>query len=161
MHTALYRRNREARNRLNSGDAFPVTQKRVLLLEQDAEVVEPTLELLNSRGFQVTRLARSAEALRALLTNEYDVVIFDMVMPNFSFDVFFLTLQRTRPYLFARFVFMRGYQTPPKVEAFIRRVEGQTLWKPFAPHELFEAVKVVLEQAQLSASTRASSLVPA
>ena len=66
-----------------------------------------------------------------------------MVIPNFPGDMFYSAVERIRPQLCKRFIFMTGHQGDRKIEEFIRRIRGLMLWKPFQMHVLFEAVEAV------------------
>jgi response regulator RpfG family c-di-GMP phosphodiesterase len=66
-----------------------------------------------------------------------------MVMPNFPGDMFYLAVQRARPHLCKRFIYMTGHQDNPKVTKFIEEVRGVVLWKPFKMRLLFDALETV------------------
>jgi hypothetical protein len=70
-----------------------------------------------------------------------------MVMPNLPGDMFYLAVERTKPGLCKRFLFMTGHAADPKWDSFIRKVNGVILWKPFELHELMERIALVLNKA--------------
>jgi hypothetical protein len=66
-----------------------------------------------------------------------------MVMPNLAGDMFYLAVERVKPQMCRRFIFSTGHQDDPKIDAFIRKVNGLVLWKPFALQALTEAIQVI------------------
>jgi CheY-like chemotaxis protein len=127
-------------------DPCPPAPKRVLLLEDDADLAGHLKELLESARYLVTVVSNGAEGLQQLLAQDFDVIVCDMIMPNFPGDMFYLAVQRSRPHLCSRFVFTSGHRADPKVDLFIRSVRGLVLWKPFQPHELLEALQTALRK---------------
>ena len=120
--------------------------RKVLLLEDESDLAAALRELLEACDYRVTRVANGAEGLQHILAGDFDVIICDMVMPNFPGDMFYIAVQRSRPHLCSRFIFMTGHRADPKIDAFIRKVCGLVLWKPFQPHELLEAIKLVIRK---------------
>jgi DNA-binding response OmpR family regulator len=127
-------------------DLLPTEVRRVLLLEDDRELAQLLKELLEGGPFQVETVANGSEGLKSILARDYDVIVCDMVMPGFPGEMFYLAVERTKPHLCRRFVFTTGHRADPGIDAFIRRIKGLMLWKPFQPHELFDAIKVVLRR---------------
>ncbi len=127
-------------------DLLAIRSPRVLLLEDDAKLGGSIQQLLESEGFEVVHVSNGTEGLKALLHKEFHVVVCDMVMPQFPGDMFYLAVKHTRPEVCERFIFMTGHPADRKIDRFIRQVRGLMLWKPFAMHELFDAVQFVLRK---------------
>ena len=117
--------------------------KNLLLLEDDVAFAISLRETLEGQGYQVTVVTNGADGLKQILATDFEIIICDMVMPNFPGDMFYQAVERVRPKLCHRFIFMTGHQGDRKIEEFIRRIRGVMLWKPFQMHVLFEAIKVV------------------
>jgi hypothetical protein len=66
-----------------------------------------------------------------------------MIMPGFPGDMFYRAVERSRPHLCKRFLFMTGHNGDPQIDTFIRSVRGLMIWKPFQLHELLQGLKVV------------------
>jgi len=62
----------------------PVPVARILLVDDDADVLESVAELLRRDGHQVTALSSSAQALRHFQPGAYDYVITDLGMPELN-----------------------------------------------------------------------------
>lgn len=117
--------------------------KNILILEDDVALAIMLKDALQDENYAVTVVPGGAEGLKQILANDFDIILCDMVMPNFPGEMFYLAVERARPYLCKRFIFMTGHQGDRKIEQFIRRVRGLVLWKPFEMHVLFEAIEAV------------------
>jgi len=60
------------------------TDKRVLIITVEPELRYFLQQALNSAGFQVAAVRESAEALRLLLTEDHDLALIDLQMPEIS-----------------------------------------------------------------------------
>jgi DNA-binding response OmpR family regulator len=121
--------------------------KKCLVLDDDEDFVRVMTDFLLSQNWQVHTAKSGVEGLKKIMADDFDLVICDMVMPNLPGDMFYLAVERTRPRLCRRFIFMTGHRGDPKIDAFIRRVGGLMLWKPFQMHELQMAIQSVLRKA--------------
>ena len=126
----------------------------VLLLEDDAVFGETVQRFLESHSFRVTRVANGAEGLRQITAADFDVILCDLVMPNLPGDLFYLAVERIKPHLCKRFVFMTGHRADPNTEGFIRRVRGPMLWKPFPLADLLTAIAVVWKKTPAAGGSR-------
>ncbi len=126
---------------------LPPTAKKILMLEDDTELASLLKDHLGAEGFLVTYVQSGVEGLKLIMAGEFDVILCDMVMPNLSGDMFYLAVERTKPHLCKRFIFMTGHQGDPKIDAFIRKVRGLMLWKPFELHDLQAAITAILKKA--------------
>ncbi|MDD5138935.1 MAG: response regulator [Verrucomicrobiales bacterium] len=142
----LMRRRESARSEktyeLPDTGGIPKT-KSILILEDDAALAFILKEALENQRYVVTVVPNGAEGLKKIMAGDYSVILCDMVMPNFPGDMFYLAVERVRPQLCNRFIFMTGHQGDRKIEQFIRSIRGLMLWKPFEMHVLFDAIKVV------------------
>ena len=121
-----------------------------LLLEDEEKVAYTFQHLLDSQGFQVTHVPDGAAALRALLDNDFDLILCDMITPKISGEMLYRAVQRTRPHLCERFLFTTGHKADPKIDAFVRLVSGLILYKPFTLEELKEATSTILGRRHVS-----------
>jgi len=121
--------------------------KNILLVDDDIELADTLKELLESRNFIVTKVNNGLEALREVINFDFDVIICDLLMPEMPGDMFYLAVQKTKPLLCKRFLFITGHSDNPKVEAFLKRVDGIALFKPVLMDELVEMISLVLQRA--------------
>ncbi len=56
--------------------------KRILVVDDDENILNLEKTILEQKGFHVTRAAGGAEALKLLAENAYDLVLLDVMMPE-------------------------------------------------------------------------------
>jgi len=117
--------------------------KRVLLLEDDEMLKGVIKDFLESSFYDVVAVTNGAEGVRAVLKSEFDIIICDMMMPKLPGDMFYTAVERMRPHLCGRFIFITGHRGNTKINDFIKKVKGTMLAKPFHLDDLLEAVAFV------------------
>ena len=120
--------------------------KSILLLDDDIELADTLKALLESRNFVVTTASNGVEGLREVMDMDFDVIICDMVMPSLPGDMFYLAVQKTKPHLCDRFVFITGHSDNPRVDAFLKKTNGFLLIKPVLTDELVPMISQVLQR---------------
>ena len=90
--------------------------KNILLVDDDVELANTLKALLESRNFVVTTVGDGVHALREVMAFDFDVIVCDLLMPNMPGDMFYLAVQKTKPELCRRFLFVTGHGDDPKVE---------------------------------------------
>ena len=124
-----------------------VKSTRVLLLEDDEMLKAAVKEYLESHFYDVVAVSNGAEGVRAVLKQEFEVIVCDMMMPKLPGDMFYTAIERMRPHLCRRFIFITGHRGNPKINEFIKQVRGTILVKPFRMDELLDAIGIVQVQA--------------
>jgi len=119
------------------------THRKVLLLEDDPQFKDIMKEFLGSHGFNVMAVQNGVEGVHEVLAHDFEVILCDMMMPTLPGDMFFRAVERMRPHLCNRFIFMTGHRGNPKVSDFIRNVNGTILSKPFHVDDLLEMIAFV------------------
>ena len=122
--------------------------KSVLMLEDDSTLAGILRNGLEANNYFVTSVRSGAEGIQCILKQDYDVILCDMIMPGFPGDMFYRAVERVRPHLCQRFLFMTGHTGDPQIDEFVRSVRGLMVWKPFELHELLEAIKVVVKKGE-------------
>ena len=115
----------------------------VLLLEDDPQFKEIMNEFLSSHGFRVVSVQNGVEGVHEVLAKDFEIILCDMMMPTLPGDMFFRAVERMRPHLCNRFIFMTGHRGNGKVSDFIRAVNGTMLSKPFHVDDLLEMIAFV------------------
>ena len=126
-----------------SNDPSSSERTTVLVLEDYAAFAEVLKVTLEAQDYSVTVVPSGVEGVQKILHSDFDVIVCDMVMPNFPGDMFYRAVQNSRPHLCKRFVFISGHQDNPKVTNFIKEVGGMVLWKPFKMSRLLDAIDIV------------------
>lgn len=115
----------------------------VLLLEDDPEFKDVMQEFLTNHGYRVACVQNGVEGVHEVLAQDFEIILCDMMMPSLPGDMFFRAVERMRPHLCNRFIFMTGHRGNPKVNEFIRNVNGTMLSKPFHVDDLLEMIAFI------------------
>jgi CheY-like chemotaxis protein len=91
-------------------------------------------------------VVNGVEGLKHILQRDFDIIVCDMMMEKLAGDMFYTAVERSKPQLCKRFVFMTGYKGNKKIEDFIRKINGLMLWKPFELYELLDTMNTVVRQ---------------
>lgn len=130
----------------NSLPAPDLDIKSILLLDDDLELADTLKSLLESRNFIVKTVKNGVEGLHEIMALDYDIIMCDMMMPSMAGDMFYLAVERTKPHLCRRFIFVTGFSDNPKVTEFIRGINGLLLLKPVNTDELIRTISFVLKK---------------
>lgn len=133
-------------------DEVPPQKRKILVLDDDKDLVFLLKEYLLTENFEVTAVENGVEGVKHVMAADFDVILCDMMMPKLPGDMFYVAVERTKPHLCKRFIFMTGHKGNPKVDEFIRKVKGLMLWKPFEMYVLLEAINTVLKKNPSSSS---------
>jgi CheY-like chemotaxis protein len=131
--------------------AMWAARKKVLVLDDDFAFADMIRVLLEANGYEVELAADGVQGIKKIMVNDYAVILCDMVMPNLAGDMFYTAVERVKPYLCRRIVFVTGHRGDRKVEEFIRKVRCLILWKPFQTHVLFETIQAAEKKADEAA----------
>jgi DNA-binding response OmpR family regulator len=131
---------------LASANSTELEIKNVLLVDDDEALANTLKLLLESHNFIVTTSANGVDALREIMSVDFDVIICDMMMPRMAGDMFYLAVQKVRPHLASRFLFVTGHADNPKVDSFLKSIDAQVLFKPVLTEELIRMISFVLKR---------------
>lgn len=115
-------------------------QKHLLVVEDNAELARIYRELFQAHGYEVSLAGNGVSGLKFILDNPVDAIICDLSMPQLEGDMFHMTVQRVRPELGGRFVFLTGNSDNPKYAEFLEKVTCPVLYKPVAVDKLLETL---------------------
>ena len=120
------------------------SRPRVLVVDDEPLIARAMARLLAAQ-YEVDVSGSVDEALAHVRSGEAPAVILcDLTMPRRSGVELYEELQRERPDLAARVVFVTGGAYAPAARAFLERVRPPQLDKPFTSEQLLEAVACVL-----------------
>src|SRR5271154_6963583 len=106
---------------LNPQDSANLDIKSILLLDDDIDLSDTLKMLLESRNFVVTTVKNGVEGLHEIMAFDFDVVMCDVMMPAMPGDMFYLAVQRTKPHLCKRFIFITGHTGNQKIDDFLKK----------------------------------------
>jgi DNA-binding response OmpR family regulator len=124
----------------DGNETLPTSRKKALLLEDDPAFAEIMTAFLTENGFDVTTVENGVQGVHMVMGNDFEVILCDMMMPTLPGDMFFRAVERMRPYLCERFVFMTGHRGNLKINNFVHSVSGTMLAKPFQMDDLLETI---------------------
>ena len=121
--------------------------KSILLLDDDIDLADTLKNLLETHNFVVTTVPNGVEGLKEVMEFDFDIVMCDMMMPHMPGDMFYFAVQRTKPQLCSRFIFITGYPDKPEVVHFLSGLpDGVVLNKPVSDEELIRTISFVLKR---------------
>ena len=123
--------------------------KRILLLEDDEAFKDAISDFLESHFFEVAAVRNGVEGVREVMKGDFDVIICDLMMPTLPGDMFYLAVERMRPHLCSRFIFITGLRGNAKATDFVKKVNGTMLAKPFHVDDLLEMIGFVQVKSAL------------
>jgi len=120
--------------------------RRMLLVDEDASVREAAHALLERAGCIVETAPSGSLALMMARTSDYDVVIADIRLPDFSGYEFMLELQKVMPVEPLPLILMTGFGYDPGHSIVKARQAGlkAVLYKPFRLDQLLSTVEEVV-----------------
>jgi len=133
-------------------DTLSLAGNKVLLLEDDTAFKEIMTDFLKESGFEVMAVMNGVEGVHQVLASDFEVILCDMMMPTLPGDMFYRAVERMRPHLCDRFIFMTGHRGNVKVNDFIKSVSGTVLTKPFHVDDLLEMIAFVRVRTTLLAA---------
>ena len=100
-------------------------------------------DFFQEHGLEVTAVRNGVEGVHHVLASDFELILCDMMMPTLPGDMFYRAVERLRPHLCDRFVFMTGHRDNQRINDFIELVSGTVLNKPFRVCDLLEMIDFV------------------
>ncbi len=134
------------RHSLRSSSMFPLLKKkpRVLLLDDDPSMHRLVSSLLKREGYRVEAFLTGREAMQALDSQQYDVLLLDLMMPHEGGMTVIRYLRSKKPELLQRALLLTGL--PQSVSGTVRNEVAGVVQKPFHPPELVGAIRRITEE---------------
>ena len=119
-------------------------KKRVLLVEDDLELARIYEHLLGGFQYEVSTATDGVLALKTILSADMDAILCDLKMPELDGDLFYGAVERAKPHLCNRFIFITGAGDDPKYHSFLSQVKSPVLRKPVHPATLLQELRKLL-----------------
>jgi len=119
----------------------------VLVVDDEPGIRQATARFLNRSGIQVRAVSDGAEALRALRTQSFDVILCDVRMPGMNGRDFLIRLREQAPKLVATLIFATGDTFDTDTAALLADAGAPSLVKPFDFDALERLVRDVAARA--------------
>jgi DNA-binding NtrC family response regulator len=124
--------------------------RRVLVVDDEADLRHVVQEILGAEGYDVTTAASGSEALRLMRANHFDVVTMDLRMPGLSGRDTLAMMRDVAPDAVP--VVISGFLTPDDTNAVRMLGAHAVLAKPFDIDGLTATVAEAMEKARASSS---------
>ena len=119
--------------------------KRVLVIDDEAAILQLVAESLRRTGFQVDTADDGRVALQRLKADKYDVTLCDWKMPGLNGQDVYEQLQSFNPDLCKRMIFITGDVINERMRKFLESQQRPCLSKPFVIGDLRAAIRTVLK----------------
>ncbi|MBI5119192.1 PAS domain S-box protein [Candidatus Poribacteria bacterium] len=119
--------------------------RRILLVDDEEQILECTKLLLEKNHFRVTTACNGEEARRILDTRSFDVIVSDLRMPG-SIDgrTLYDLLCKDKTEQASRMIFMTGDTLDSETARFLKRIPNKHVKKPFTGRELMDSINAVM-----------------
>ena len=129
------------------GTEKPAERKRVLVIDDEPWIAELLARMLADDGHEVDTAENGAVALAKIGERDYDLIVCDLRMPELDGPGLYAELEKSRPDLLSRIVFITGSAFHPAVERFLETTDVPCLNKPFTEEEIRRGTHDILEKA--------------
>jgi CheY-like chemotaxis protein len=114
--------------------------RHILVVDDNLDLAQTYKELFQAYDYQVSIAGNGVLALKLLMHTDVDAVLCDLSMPQLEGDMFYVAVQRVRPQLANRFIFVTGNAGNPKFDNFVKKVNSPILYKPVSIDRLLAAL---------------------
>lgn len=122
-------------------------KRHVLIVDDDDRLAQFLKKLLELHGYEAEVAADGRVALKHVLERHTDVVLCDLQMPSLDGDLLYATVERVKPALARRFIFITGMADDPHFHTFVTTVDAPVLQKPVPMEKLVAVVEDVVQRA--------------
>ena len=116
--------------------------KHVLLVDDDEMLLATYQDMLQSHNLQVSTATNGVNALKLIISQEVDAIVCDWMMPTMAGDMFYLAVQKIKPFLCQRFIFITGFEGHPQFKEFLLKNKPVVLYKPVTVGKLLGTLNV-------------------
>jgi DNA-binding NtrC family response regulator len=114
----------------------------VLVVDDDPEMRALILDVLQHEGYEVVEAKDGADAVRALRSRDFDVILMDKNMPGPTGLDLLPGLQRVCPH--SRVIMMTAFGDVPSYMEAVEKGAAEYLFKPFRMEEMKAAIRKAL-----------------
>lgn len=127
---------------------------KVLIVDDDAEIVELMVDVLNRDGRMEIRTASSGYDA-GLLTQQFmpDVIILDYMLPDVNGNIVCQTIKRNMQFEHIKIIIVSGVVNQDEIEDLLRAGAAEFIKKPFNIAELVDRILSVMESEKVHAAS--------
>jgi CheY-like chemotaxis protein len=119
-------------------------ERPIVMVVDDEPLMCDLFSAILSDRYEIVAFTSPRAALKAALHGAFDIVLCDLMMPELTGMDLYAELERKRPELARRFVFITGGAFTEQARGFMRSVGKTALPKPCSQQELFDAIEAQL-----------------
>ena len=139
---------------VSSETAHATRRARIMVVDDEVTIANTLRELLHV-DHDVTALTSGRDAIALIdAGKEFDVVFCDLIMPKTTGMDVYAHLERARPGLEKRIVFMTGGAFTARAAEFLSHVKNRRLEKPFSLNAIEEIVRAVMSETHATHAGR-------
>ena len=128
-------------------------RRRLLIVDDEPGIVDVLKQALDGKGYQTDSACNGTEALSRLASNEYDLIISDICMPEMSGEKLYAAISERYPHLQERIIFITGDTVSPSSRNFLEQSGAPWLNKPFDISEIERIVISALREETVIAAS--------
>jgi CheY-like chemotaxis protein len=125
--------------------SLTMTRSRVLVIDDEPLVARLIVDTLTGEGYTVETAANGREGLAKILARPFDLILSDLRMPVLDGVGLYREVERQRPALVRRIVFVSGTTDIPEYTGFLQTTSVPLLSKPFHVDMLARFVEQCLQ----------------
>ncbi|WP_457336159.1 PAS domain S-box protein [Rhizobacter sp. P5_C2] len=129
---------------LRAEPAEAPAQARLLVVDDEAELLGLMREMLEGAGYDVATAESGAVALEMLETARFDAIVSDLRMPDVDGAALWREVSRRRPQLARHMLFVTGDTLSPDAREFLKEARCTGLDKPFSKADLLARVAALV-----------------
>ena len=127
--------------------------KHVLLVDDDEMLLDACQEMLQAHNLQVSIATSGAAALKLIISQDVDAIVCDWLMPMMAGDMFYQAVQKIKPLLCQRFIFMTGYEGHPQIQEFLLKNKLVVLYKPVTIGKLLGTLNLAFNRGSVKGNS--------
>ncbi|MGC3961390.1 MAG: response regulator [Verrucomicrobiota bacterium] len=116
-------------------------KRQIVIVDDNADLAWFFAEILKLHGYEALVFADPVAALKHVLSQTTDAVICDLQMPQLDGDLLYATVERSKPELVRRFLFVTAAADEARYQHFLGTVEAPVLLKPVAVESLLAEIE--------------------
>jgi len=121
--------------------------KRILVVDDEPTIRDMFHEVLSMTGHRIDLAENGRSALEKIRSEDYDLVITDLKMPEFDGEDLYMTLREQRPDMVGRLMFSTGDVISSNTRSFLERAGNAVISKPCGAREIHEKVNAFFNEA--------------
>jgi CheY-like chemotaxis protein len=120
------------------------SRPQVLVVDDETIIAQLIADMLGGDGYEVDTAPNGIVALERIAGKDYDLILSDLRMPELDGLGLYHELERERPELLRRFVFITGTSEHADYQVFMDDTKVPVLTKPFDMIELQRVARETL-----------------